>query len=473
MMTRSLWRQVLLASLLAVGATAVWNVVGAYICVLLPSPEKPMGFGESVAFLADGTPLIMQRFDLIGEPEYCDLERHPVEPGLEKGQIIPALLPRTWANLAATRLVDGLSPSDYWYLLQAEGSEDARGYFVGFDSQSKQVMGYIGLNGFKKTMPTRDEMISGIRREQGPGLIYVTGMPMSRSAPILGGIVNPGGAFKSVFVPTSDGKVYLVDLQERTITPVYQGESLKSAVALNSLFNANARPKWEIALRTDTSVLVFDVQGRPQNRFPIPPAIQNEDFQFGLTSDNQAVMEWASSEGSLSNTTGVRLFHVYKDKKEVETQLTLQHGATGRLIQAYGGIQFPSPVLLTAYVALDRGQELLRLNLEPTMGAAVQRIILEYRQTLLLALILSALLATFCSVRLARYRATRMERVIWPVFVLLFGLPAWVGFRFGRGWPILESCPHCHAKVPRDQTECLDCAKKFPAPVEVGTEVFA
>jgi ABC-type dipeptide/oligopeptide/nickel transport system permease component len=129
--------------------------------------------------------------------------------------------------------------------------------------------------------------------------------------------------------------------------------------------------------------------------------------------------------------------------------------------------------LLTAMIGLDRGSEIFRLNLEPTIGAATQRLIVEYRQTFVLALILSALLAIACSVRLARYRATRMERIVWPVFVLLFGLPAWVGFRFGRTWPILDACPTCNARVPKDQTECLACSKEFPAPIELGTEVFA
>ena len=475
MMTKSLWRQVLLASVLGLGALAVWTVLGAYICALLPSPEKPMGFGESVAFLADGTPLIMQRFDTSAEPEYCDLERHPVVPELENGQLIPTFLSKTWGNMGvfnSQRLADGLNPSGYWYLVQAEGKENQKGYFVGFDSQSKHVLGYIGINGFQKNIPSRDEMISGVRRgEQEQGLVYVTGAPIGRSVP-MPGPMNPV-AFKSVFVPSSDGKLYLVDLQERTIRPVHQGEPLQSAAGFNTPFNAIIRTKWEIVLRTDRSVLVLDAQGHLQHRFPIPPAIQNEDFQFGVTNANEAVMESASSEGSLSNTTSVRLFHVHKDNSVAETHLTLLNQAIGLGFQAYGGIQAPSPVLLAAMIGLDRGSEIYRLNLEPTLGAAIQRLIVEYRQTFALALILSALLAIACSVRLARFRATRMERIVWPVFVLLFGLPAWVGFRFGRTWPILENCSHCNAKVPKDQTECLACSKEFPAPIELGTEVFA
>ena len=367
--------------------------------------------------------------------------------------------------------MDGLNPSGYWYLVQAKGTEDQKGYFVGYDSQSKRVLGYIGINGFHKNIPSRDEMISGVRRgEQEQGLVYVAGAPIGRSVPFQGPM-NPV-AFKSVFVPTSDGKLYLVDLQERAVEPVHQGEPLKSAAGFNTPFNATTRTKWELVLRTDTSVLVLDAQGHLQHRF-LPPAIRNEDFQFGVTNANEAVMESASSEGSLSNTTSVRLFHVHKDKSVAETPLTLLHEATGRRFQVYGGIQAPSPVLLTAMVGLDRGSEIFRLNLEPTTGAAIQRMVAEYRQTFVLALVISLILAIVCYIRLTRYRATRMERIVWPVFVLLFGLPAWIGFRFGRAWPILETCPHCNARIPKDQTEGLACTKEFPAPVELGTEVFA
>jgi hypothetical protein len=65
------------------------------------------------------------------------------------------------------------------------------------------------------------------------------------------------------------------------------------------------------------------------------------------------------------------------------------------------------------------------------------------------------------------------ERVIWPLFVLAFGLPGWVGYRFGRRWPVLESCPKCGVDVPRDREDCTDCEVAFPGPALKGTEVFA
>jgi hypothetical protein len=72
-----------------------------------------------------------------------------------------------------------------------------------------------------------------------------------------------------------------------------------------------------------------------------------------------------------------------------------------------------------------------------------------------------------------RYGASGPERIVWPSFVFVLGLPGWIGYRFGRAWPNLERCPSCRAIVPRDRIECAACQRDFPEPALQGTEVFA
>jgi hypothetical protein len=57
--------------------------------------------------------------------------------------------------------------------------------------------------------------------------------------------------------------------------------------------------------------------------------------------------------------------------------------------------------------------------------------------------------------------------------VLLLGLPGWIGYRFGRKWPVLEACSECGHTVPRDRENCVCCTNNFPRPALKGTEVFA
>ena len=65
------------------------------------------------------------------------------------------------------------------------------------------------------------------------------------------------------------------------------------------------------------------------------------------------------------------------------------------------------------------------------------------------------------------------EQFAWAVFVLLFGLPAYVGFLLYRRWPIRQPCPNCQAQAPRDRVACAECGTRFPDPALKGIEIFA
>ena len=61
---------------------------------------------------------------------------------------------------------------------------------------------------------------------------------------------------------------------------------------------------------------------------------------------------------------------------------------------------------------------------------------------------LSAVLAVVAWRRSRSFGLAKRDRVAWVVFVLLLGLPAFVGFVLYRRWPIRLPCPNCHAQVP-------------------------
>jgi hypothetical protein len=55
----------------------------------------------------------------------------------------------------------------------------------------------------------------------------------------------------------------------------------------------------------------------------------------------------------------------------------------------------------------------------------------------------------------------------------LLGPPGGIGYRFGRWWPVLEACPECGVRVPRDREACACWEADFSPPALQGTEVFA
>jgi hypothetical protein len=92
---------------------------------------------------------------------------------------------------------------------------------------------------------------------------------------------------------------------------------------------------------------------------------------------------------------------------------------------------------------------------------------------LMIAQLLAVGLAALCYRRQVRYQASQSERLVWSLFVLALGLPGWVAYRFGRSWPVLQTCPACGAGVPQDREDCARCENDFPGAELKGTEVFA
>jgi hypothetical protein len=124
-------------------------------------------------------------------------------------------------------------------------------------------------------------------------------------------------------------------------------------------------------------------------------------------------------------------------------------------------------------VGIWRARDLCEEGLAATYPEALVRALGEFAPALVVAQLLAAVLAVLCYRRQVRYGANARERIVWPLFVLLLGLPGWIGYRFGRSWPVLEACPACGTGVPRDREHCARCETEFSPPALKGTEVFA
>ena len=106
--------------------------------------------------------------------------------------------------------------------------------------------------------------------------------------------------------------------------------------------------------------------------------------------------------------------------------------------------------------------------------AAVTALLKDSWPSFLIAVLaLSIVLAILVQRRSRAFGLSRREQIAWSVFVLLFGLPAYVGFRLYRRWPIRQPCPNCHAQAPRDRVACAECGIRFPDPSLKGIEIFA
>lgn len=476
MMTKTQLQQILLSLLITIGACGVCLFAGGAIIDSLPLTRTDSVSAESVCLALDSTPLIMSQEDETGAYDYRDLEGNPVPPPEETQPLRKAYLPRHWeaANLGGLRrLFDGLAPATYWYMQEDSSLDAARGYLVGYDSKSKRLIGYLGRSGFSASPPAPSEMFHGIRNDQDGSLVYLGAqLNGDMQVPVFAG---PGASMledhAKIFIPTDDGKILSVNLQKRSITTIYDSAPLVSAAGYRNYAEKHAQGL--IAVRTLEAVLLIDSSGEERHRFAIPESLKGESFGLTITKDQGAVLDWAGPEDSLVPTRLLRLFHIGHAGDLSETSIELASVASRRPTQVYGGYVYPSPLPLMGMIRLGRAGELITQGLEHDKLTATMRAIGEFRFALLTAAAISFVFVLFCIHRCASYGASVGETMVWAVFVFAFGLPGWIGFRYGRNWPVLEKCRTCGKQTPGDRDQCAGCEEDLWAPVETGTEVFA
>jgi hypothetical protein len=446
-----------LASLLALGFLVVWMLGSEWVlsvCLYVAGEERPI---ERLIFLLDGTALVEVEASEDGrQRKYRDLEGQPVprRPTSDHRDRLRGTEIRTGRDSEEGRgcclrsFADGRSPVGFWYYA-GDGRADGSGYFVAYDSQSKTRIGYLGTAGFRAETPPPDELFPA-----GSGRQIHCTQPNNgtRHPPLDAGGRAPAGSLSSwdVYVAGHDGKIYHADLQERTVEVVCQG-ALRAAATVLGMYDPNGTPH-HLAVRTEDSIVLLDEHGGGLNGFPIPASLRGRNFSFILVHSDEAVMYWKSPPDPVATEDRYCICWVGQDGCRRETTLSLPQD--GEWVQL-AGILFPTPALLAGYIVADRPPRLLREGQAATFAEAVAQSLADYRPALLLAQLVAAVLALACYGRQRRYGAGGAERWLWPLFVLLLGLPGWVGYRFGRTWPVLEAC----AELER--------------PVLTGTEVFA
>ncbi len=484
MKKQGLFLPLLLAGTLAAGFAAVWGVVAVWAVQVGEHVADLERRSERLLFLKDGTPRVLA-LDA-GDRQYFDLEHRPVSAPADDMVIteidrlhLPASRPLQTASQLAWHqrirgFTDGGSPAIYWYFC-SDGRPDGLGSFVGYDCKTYARVGFLGLAGFRSDPLAPDEMIPFSGDQKGPELLVFNAVQnyddasyptrMFYAIPPSAGSVSPW----DIYIFGRDGRLYHADLRKRTVGPVLDGSVLRS-VGLGN----NYRDKFGLQpiVRTDDAVLVLAPNGQVEKGFPIPPALRGRDLKFVATAGD-CVMCWHSPRHSLATEVDYHIYWVAPNGSTREAQVTLPWIGEAVNQPILFGLEVPVPVVVLGSVAMQRPRELLEHGMAATYAEALEQALWEYRPAIAIALVISVAMALLCYRRQIRYGARGVERVAWPLFVLLLGLPGWIGYRFGRTWPVLDHCPTCRAAVPRDRSECVRCETDFPGPVLKGTEVFA
>ncbi len=468
------FRYLALAIILSVGAGLIWGVVFAFGFGIVNSIISSHDVREELVFTHDETPIIQSYAgNNYGARTYRTLDGKPVEIAhydLEHGARLsgPVNRRKRFFNLSwSQRIVDMRDDSygpEKWYFI-CDGELHGRGYVVGYDKVAKAKIGYIGRNGFRSDEPPREEQFP------------VDGRKISRHgirSLILYG-VNMRDFRDTKYLLTDDGLIQ-INLKKRTVKNVWKETNLISAANLYDMRMVKTTSAKKISfpailLRMPDRVLVFDPSGKEIQTYLLPAELRNDSLTFiPLKGDKALVHKSFHHHNELLwiDTAGKIVEHRRVDLRE--------RAGLGRTAQSFVGfIGVPSiGVFVGTAVCYPWGAETESLGYWAALSKGLQMLgkgIHIYWPVFLFAGVISVILAVLCYRRQRKYGLPWTW--VWTVFVLLFGVPAYLGYLAHRSWPVRLPCASCGRPAPRDREACFSCNHDFPAPKPKGIEVFA
>jgi hypothetical protein len=209
---------------------------------------------------------------------------------------------------------------------------------------------------------------------------------------------------------------------------------------------------------------IRDVEGRS---IPIPEAIRDQNISVVGTLGDAVIL---AARNSLASET--ELYWIDGQGK------VTRHATFPRPPRAgSGGMEWvsalivPMPVILAIMLFVTAPLSVLSQHEAADFPAALAQTLPDVWLPFLVVCLVS--IAAAAAVYRRHRRFSEQGAVAWAAFVLLLGVPGWIGYRLHRSWPHRAACASCGAVVPRDRAECLACDAEFPAPAPRGIEVFA
>jgi hypothetical protein len=486
MRKNGLFPSLLLASVLATGFVVVWGLFGLWAVEVGRYVIGSEEMNESLFIPSDGNVLVQSTSGPGGEVRFRDLDGQACPPPANPVMYnfsswllahlgVPAETPG-WEQ-RVTAYSDGGSPHVYWYFI-SDARADGSAYFVGYDSRSKACIGYLGRAGFRKEPLPPEEYFpfTGDVKGDRARVLCTQGTPVPGQRPRIDiARKGPAGTVSSrdVYILGRDNKIYHADLHERTVHIALDEPRMRSAMIVPGPVDMVRGTFMYLAARIDDAVLLLDERGGLLRRYQIPESLRERTLNFQETTSGEALLYAKGPSDALVAEVEYRFCWARPGGEDRESSTTLRSPGWLRPYRASGGIVAPAPLVLLGALAVERSPKLMEEGLETSYPVALGRAIGEFAPTLLIAGLLSFGLAVLCYRRQARYGASTREKLVWSLFVLALGLPGWVGYRFGRSWPILEVCSECGLQVPRDRDNCNACEAEYPLPQRKGTEVFA
>jgi hypothetical protein len=466
----------ILATILTLGFGCVISLLGAWIVSVAAAARSQPWVSDNVYILEDGSAVIFRYTECKGawQSEYRDLSGHSVARNVAENTSPGAIVqgpddldryhyrfPLEPQSRAASYIVRHQNHTYYWYCIH-DGKREGDAYFVGYDAESQHLVGYIGRAGFSQQLPSEDNRFP----LDGRGFVRGTSLQ-----PVYGGGVSESS--KAVMI--SDDRLLQIDLQNQSIKTIKEAPGMVSITLSRGDIEDEERfvnEHFLLVLRTTNRVVLLDVSGNQKQSFAIPEEMQGVGFTFWRVGGERAVF---GQNRLLPHSRKEKL--IWEDAsgkvlRQEEATLAGQdqtEATAGKMWAAT--LVLPEPISSAAVMFGIYPLEQLSLDKAKTYAETLATSVSLLWINALAVCGLTAALAWLC------YRRQRLMAApwtwVWVVFVLLFGVPGYLAYRFHSRWPVLETCHVCGRAVPRDREKCAACGSPFPVPAPKGIEVFA
>jgi hypothetical protein len=452
----NLMRQLTVAFILCVGFGALCALIGNWTREQVRHALRRNDPRPRLVLKGDGAPLV------IADRHFLDPYERPKPPVPDEVWMDTAFLAADEQSVFSDifddwhwrqrQFTDRRFSGVVWYSV-TDADQHGSAYFVGYDATSNECIGYLGIAGFRSgpLPPSERFSVRGSDRGLNSRLHSLNAISWGQYAPI--GIQVPREKEMPwrLFLQGDNDTIYLVDLAERSVSVAFTDRHIRSSAILLRSYPPAEAGRRDLVVRTEDAIVVINGRTNEQQRFTIPAELRDTSFSWGQTTNGEQLAVWNSQvtpeaeiipyHVALSNAAGAVTRRSDGEISEPRSSNELRW---------FLGLNAPAPLLVDCCVGWWLPLRSWYGPREP-YSVALPRYIVEYWPSLLFVHVLSAILAWLCYRRQKMNDASRTERVVWPLFVFLLGLPGWIGYRYTVTLRVAES----------------------PAPALRGTEVFA
>ena len=463
-----------LAVILAIGAGVIWLLL--MVLGFTIAREALFGFagsyfvGEHFIMDTGGTPYIESSHGparpsyrtLDGKPLPSFVPKNEIYGGFFRGPILQGYVGSDWARRVTHLGVGSFHApmAENWYFIAA-GTKAAHGYFLGYSSGMNMRIGYVRHNGFTVNEPAAEEQfpVDSVNWPMDPAQKIC--FPLS---PIYLVGENPGhepaDRSRLCYLIALDGLVRF-DPTARAAKVVWPH------AGIISVWQCGA-----ILVRMKDQVIALDRDGVELGTYSLPPELREDDLtwyslgkSWRTTGKDEVIVtgRWGTPDLFWLDAHGKILQHKRVDLKPPSHEEG-PHGV------AQNCLAMPSlAILLGIKAALPRSNPATYEQSQEYFREVCNAYRDAWPQLLTAGVVgIAAAIST--------YRRQRKYGLpwtwAWTGFVLLFGLPAYVGYLAHRSWPaaaVSELWATCAARSAG--VFCL--RPRVPPPPPKGIEVFA